>query len=315
MHEDLQREGLKKGHAIGNATGRYAERKIADAQHQGWVVFDSGRVQGFAIEIPSARRDQCFERHRRADIGMQSGLREASRELEGLRKQGAIDQREVLVRQLVEGGIPADHGRAADTESRRQKEGVRPSADEVVNRREQDLDVLGRYPTLQGKLIIGFWSRRYGGAPLLGLAGTGLSIVVPWITHNGLLALEPQPSLIRCCSRGLALHVKEQGKVIKTLTQDALLYGSAIASRSRAGGSLPPEIVAGQQIRCVPSALKRANATLALDLEGATQQTSNPSQRLKARFRMGLRINDTAPDFEAETTQGKIRFHDWLGDS
>ena len=30
---------------------------------------------------------------------------------------------------------------------------------------------------------------------------------------------------------------------------------------------------------------------------------------------MALRIGDTAPDFEAETTQGKIRFHQWLGDS
>ena len=30
---------------------------------------------------------------------------------------------------------------------------------------------------------------------------------------------------------------------------------------------------------------------------------------------MSLRIGDTAPDFEAETTQGRIRFHDWLGDS
>ncbi len=29
---------------------------------------------------------------------------------------------------------------------------------------------------------------------------------------------------------------------------------------------------------------------------------------------MSLRINDTAPDFEAETTQGKIHFHDWIGD-
>ena len=29
---------------------------------------------------------------------------------------------------------------------------------------------------------------------------------------------------------------------------------------------------------------------------------------------MSLRINDTAPDFEAETTQGTIRFHDWIGD-
>ncbi len=30
---------------------------------------------------------------------------------------------------------------------------------------------------------------------------------------------------------------------------------------------------------------------------------------------MTLQINETAPDFEAETTQGKIRFHDWIGDS
>jgi thioredoxin-dependent peroxiredoxin len=29
---------------------------------------------------------------------------------------------------------------------------------------------------------------------------------------------------------------------------------------------------------------------------------------------MALAINDTAPDFEAETTEGKIRFHEWLGD-
>src|SRR5690348_15067400 len=29
---------------------------------------------------------------------------------------------------------------------------------------------------------------------------------------------------------------------------------------------------------------------------------------------MTLRINDTAPDFEAQTTEGKIRFHEWLGD-
>ena len=29
---------------------------------------------------------------------------------------------------------------------------------------------------------------------------------------------------------------------------------------------------------------------------------------------MALAINDTAPDFEAETTEGRIRFHDWIGD-
>jgi alkyl hydroperoxide reductase subunit AhpC len=30
---------------------------------------------------------------------------------------------------------------------------------------------------------------------------------------------------------------------------------------------------------------------------------------------MSLRIGDTAPDFTAETTQGRIRFHEWLGGS
>lgn len=29
---------------------------------------------------------------------------------------------------------------------------------------------------------------------------------------------------------------------------------------------------------------------------------------------MSLRINDTAPDFTAESTEGTIRFHDWVGD-
>jgi alkyl hydroperoxide reductase subunit AhpC len=30
---------------------------------------------------------------------------------------------------------------------------------------------------------------------------------------------------------------------------------------------------------------------------------------------MTLAINDVAPDFEAQTTQGNIRFHDWIGNS
>ena len=29
---------------------------------------------------------------------------------------------------------------------------------------------------------------------------------------------------------------------------------------------------------------------------------------------MSLRINDTAPDFQAQTTTGPIRFHEWVGD-
>ncbi len=30
---------------------------------------------------------------------------------------------------------------------------------------------------------------------------------------------------------------------------------------------------------------------------------------------MALTIGDTAPDFEAQTTEGTIKFHDWIGDS
>ena len=30
---------------------------------------------------------------------------------------------------------------------------------------------------------------------------------------------------------------------------------------------------------------------------------------------MALQLGDVAPDFEAETTQGRIRFHQWVGDS
>jgi alkyl hydroperoxide reductase subunit AhpC len=30
---------------------------------------------------------------------------------------------------------------------------------------------------------------------------------------------------------------------------------------------------------------------------------------------MALQINDVAPDFETDTTQGRIRFHEWIGDS
>src|SRR5437588_572378 len=40
-----------------------------------------------------------------------------------------------------------------------------------------------------------------------------------------------------------------------------------------------------------------------------------PSTRtFNEEFSMSLRINDSAPDFAAETTQGNVRFHDWIGD-
>jgi hypothetical protein len=30
---------------------------------------------------------------------------------------------------------------------------------------------------------------------------------------------------------------------------------------------------------------------------------------------MTLQLGDVAPDFEADTTEGRISFHDWIGDS
>ena len=29
---------------------------------------------------------------------------------------------------------------------------------------------------------------------------------------------------------------------------------------------------------------------------------------------MSIRLGDTAPGFEADTTEGRIHFHDWIGD-
>jgi thioredoxin-dependent peroxiredoxin len=40
-----------------------------------------------------------------------------------------------------------------------------------------------------------------------------------------------------------------------------------------------------------------------------------PGRHRHEREKMALQINDTAPDFQAETTDGTIRFHDWIGDS
>src|SRR3954452_21973399 len=41
----------------------------------------------------------------------------------------------------------------------------------------------------------------------------------------------------------------------------------------------------------------------------------DPLGSAKREVGMELTIGDTAPDFEAETTEGTIHFHDWIGDS
>src|SRR5271167_1817130 len=39
-----------------------------------------------------------------------------------------------------------------------------------------------------------------------------------------------------------------------------------------------------------------------------------PTPQRQWRASMAIRIGDEAPDFTADTTEGKIRFHDWIGD-
>ena len=45
--------------------------------------------------------------------------------------------------------------------------------------------------------------------------------------------------------------------------------------------------------------------------------TVNPAKQVTTQeaTAMALQIAGTAPDFEAETTEGRIKFHDWIGDS
>jgi alkyl hydroperoxide reductase subunit AhpC len=49
-------------------------------------------------------------------------------------------------------------------------------------------------------------------------------------------------------------------------------------------------------------------------LHGTLEQVRSIGHDSYEEEKMSLRINDTAPDFTAETSQGAVRFHEWIGD-
>src|ERR1044071_2018988 len=52
-----------------------------------------------------------------------------------------------------------------------------------------------------------------------------------------------------------------------------------------------------------------------LCLERHRQKRKIAARRFDQEIRMALQLGDIAPDFEADTTIGRIKFHDWLGSS
>src|SRR5919109_1597917 len=61
----------------------------------------------------------------------------------------------------------------------------------------------------------------------------------------------------------------------------------------------------------MPRVTPRFQPQIAISLGCQTRRQQHATGR---RCAMSLRIGDVAPDFEAETTEGRIKFHDWIGD-
>src|SRR6202795_221187 len=71
----------------------------------------------------------------------------------------------------------------------------------------------------------------------------------------------------------------------------------------------------GRRIITVPQTFKQGSQTKGLEHHGNHRETEQPpDSSAQRRSKMAIRIGDEAPDFTAETTEGKIRFHEWIGD-
>src|SRR5262249_38278329 len=68
------------------------------------------------------------------------------------------------------------------------------------------------------------------------------------------------------------------------------------------------------ELRLRPWQRERSSSTIAIDVAARQDEESRAHHSHLEDF-MSLPINAMAPDFEAQTTEGPVRFHEWLGNS
>src|SRR4029077_5551698 len=78
--------------------------------------------------------------------------------------------------------------------------------------------------------------------------------------------------------------------------------------------SAPPGKAALRRV-VFPCTRRRRKLAAAKDAQRTTAVVPAVQATEEVRSTLALTIGDTAPDFEAETSEGPIQFHDWAGDS
>ena len=137
---------------------------------------------------------------------------------------------------------------------------------------------------------------------------------------------QPMEHLVRSCRLGLRLAesvgLSEEERAVVYYV--ALLGWVGCHAQSHEQAAWFGDEIALKADRYEVDMVGRARASFVLRHVGAggsPAESIYPS-RLHKRLAnqeigasMTLQLGDTAPDFEAHTTQGSIRFHDWIGDS